>query len=358
MYLNYYVFIFFKDDEVVLWDYKKHQQYLLDEPYWRRLLAFAKDPVFQPENPIDQHFFQEGIFVESKPVVNWGWDDVSHIFHVGTKDVPLGYDIDSFDSYITEYVRFCENQTAEIVINTEKDGKFYDLPAPNLDVLGQKSFLSVLQERMTSRFFYKEPLSLEEVSTLLYAVFGQIHGEWKDFEQVGLQSTGVRKSSPSAGGLQASEAYVLAMDITDLPQGIYHYRSHQHVLSLITDDLKTLELGKLLAGQHFAEDLPLGIFITSRFEKLWSKYRHSRGYRMVFLDVGHLSQTFQLCAAAMNLDSWLTGAFLDTEVNKLLKIEDTPEQAIFFVGAGRGRRQFLDEKTVAFLKSSPRESVL
>lgn len=351
--LSPYFFIFFQEGEIILWDYKNHQQFSLDENYIQRLLEFSKNPVFNPNNPIDVHFLQEGVFTESRVSQQWGWDIVSQIFHLGTKDIPLAYSIDSFEQYMKEYVQFCEGQMGHITeIKTEKSGTIYSLPEPNLEALNNKTFSNILKERMTSRFFYKKPLNLNDLSQLLYAVFGQIHGPWKELESVGLQQLGVRKSSPSAGGLHASEAYIVATHITGLPKGIYHYRSHQHVLSLITSEWDETQLGHLLGGQQFAEDLPLGIFITSRFEKLWEKYRHSRGYRLTLLDIGHLSQTFHLCATAMGLESWLTGVFLDEKVNQLLQIENTTEQVMFFIGAGHGKRQFLDDNTLKFLQTS------
>jgi len=341
--------------EVLLWDYGNHQQFFLEDDYLQRLLSFVRDPVFQPENPIDQHLLQEKIFVENLENTHekWGWDVISQIFHVGTKDIPLAHSCDDFGQFITEYVQFCEEQAKNglVDLNTEKEGEIYTLPTPSLNVL-DKTLGEVLQNRMTSRFFDREKsLTLDEVSCLLYATFGQIHGSWKEFESLGLQTLALRKSSPSAGGLHATEAYIVASNIEGLPRGIYHYRSHQHVLSLISSDWNPAQLGSLLAGQAFAEDLPLGVFMTSRFEKLWEKYRHSRNYRLALLDVGHLSQTFHLCATAMGLESWLTGIFLDTDINRLLKIDNTSEQMLFFVGAGRGNRQFLDTKTLAFLKS-------
>lgn len=355
VFLNPYIFIFFQKGEVVLWDYKHHQQFFLEKHYIQRLIAFSKEPIYQSDNPIDNHFLQEGILVEGvlSKEIQWGWDVISQIFHIGTMDIPLACSLDDFERFIEEYVQFCESQSDNIAeIITEKKGPVYLLPEPHLDNLDNKTFSSILKERMTSRFFDKKPLSLEEVSQLLYVVFGQIHGPWKQLEDAGLQPLGIRKSSPSAGGLHASEAYILATNITGLPKGIYHYRSHQHVLTQITSEWNESQLGRLLAGQQFAEDLPCGVFITSRFDKLWDKYHHSRGYRVALLDIGHLSQTFHLCATAMGLESWLTGVFLDTEVNQLLNIDNTSEQVMFFVGAGHGKHQFLDEKTLAYLDSS------
>jgi SagB-type dehydrogenase family enzyme len=355
MYLNPFVFLFFKEGEVLLWDYKHHQQFILNDDYLSRLIEFSKDSIFQADNPIDQHFLEEKIFVDVilDAQSAWGWDLISHIFHVGTKDVPLAHSINDYSKFIDEYVSYCEKNSNNIVpIETEKSGELLVLPEPDLTCYDSKTLYEVLNERMTSRFFYSTPLALMDVSNLLYATFGQIHGPWEALEALKLQSLSVRKSSPSAGGLHASEAYVVANNVDGIPKGIYHYRSHQHLLSRVTSDWDASCLGRLLAGQKFAEDLPLGIFVTSRFDKLWDKYPHSRSYRVALLDIGHLSQTFQLCATALGLECWLTGVFLDTEVNELLHIENTSEQTMFFVGAGKGRHQCLDDETIKFLERS------
>lgn len=56
----------------------------------------------------------------------------------------------------------------------------------------------------------------------------------------------------------------------------------------------------------------------------------------MLMDVGHLSQTFQLLATALGLQTWLTGYFHDKEINSLLKLIVPNEQVIFVVGAGHG----------------------
>ena len=90
----------------------------------------------------------------------------------------------------------------------------------------------------------------------------------------------------------------------------------------------------MLGGQHFINNLPLGVFITARFDRLWWKYEHSRAYRMAFIEAGHLSQTFQLVATTLGLNTWLTGAFADAQVETLLGIAGSAEQPLFFVGCG------------------------
>src|SRR5260363_177595 len=141
-----------------------------------------------------------------------------------------------------------------------------------------------------------------------------------------------RAYSPSAIG----EAYRVALRIRGLAPGVYHYRSHQHKLSVVQDSFDPALLGPLLGQQNFANDLAYGIFIVSRFHKLRWKYPHSRAYRVALLDIGCLIQTFQLICAAQNVQAWPAGHFIDAEVNSLLRLDTERESAMFFVGAGRG----------------------
>jgi nitroreductase len=62
---------------------------------------------------------------------------------------------------------------------------------------------------------------------------------------------------------------------------------------------------------------------------------------MAFVEAGHLSQTFQLVATALGLNTWLTGAFADQQVERLLNIEGSAEQPLFFVGCGQSDGQVM-----------------
>src|SRR5262249_4919408 len=155
---------------------------------------------------------------------------------------------------------------------------------------------------------------------ILHATFGAVHGpDRSDVESYGISSYGYRRTSPSGGGLQTTEPYLVNLRIAGLPLGVYHYHSIDHTLTRI-GEFPAADLGPLLAGQNFANDLGFAIFLVSRFEKMWWKYPHSRSYRIALMDVGHLSQTFHLACTAFQLSSWLTGAFYDEEVARRLGI--------------------------------------
>ena len=114
-----------------------------------------------------------------------------------------------------------------------------------------------------------------------------------------------------------------------------HYRPQDHRLDV-------MELGDfenhvitINNNQHYSQGVAFGIYITARFDRTWWKYKHSRGYRVSLLDIGHVSQILQLCATACGLKTWLTAAIDDSGVNDFLKIDGLIESVFIFVGAGQ-----------------------
>jgi len=349
-YLNPFVFFFIKDDQLAIWDYKNHQQFEIERMYFDRLLAIAKGD--ESDAPIDEELLEANLISNSKNDIEWGWDLLSKIFHVGIQNLHVSIDADDHQNQMRDYMEFCEEIFSGIPnMYTERSGSKFKLPEPDLSLLSKSDFWSVLKNRKTCRSFDGKPLSLITISTLMYAVFGNIHPEWADLKEYDLSEISIRKSSPSAGGIHSSEAYLIALNIEGIVPGIYHYESHNHLLTLIDDyDCKS-KLGYLLAEQCFAERLSAGVFISARLEKNWHKYRHSRGYSHVLLDIGHLSQTFQLCVTAMGFYPWLTSAFTDSEVSKLLRIDGTTEYPMFFVGVGNGDGHSLSQEMRNYLQS-------
>ena len=93
-------------------------------------------------------------------------------------------------------------------------------------------------------------------------------------------------------------------------------------------------------------------FLVSDLDQVWSKYLHSRAYREIFLDAGHLSQTFQLVATALSLNTWLSGYFRDDDLMEFLRIQGENKVPIIFVGGGKGERTPLHPEMVEGLKKS------
>ncbi|MDL1913785.1 MAG: SagB/ThcOx family dehydrogenase [Bergeyella sp.] len=91
-----------------------------------------------------------------------------------------------------------------------------------------------------------------------------------------------------------------------------------------------------MAGQFFANNCSVGIFLVANLEILAWKYKTPRNYRVIFLEAGHFSQTLQLVATSKDVNTWITGAFNDTIIEKTCRLDGVKKIPTFFVGLGRG----------------------
>jgi SagB-type dehydrogenase family enzyme len=344
MHINPYLFILPRPPGQVVWNYKNHTQHELDLNYASRLAQLINNPeLFDTHNIIDTQLLSADILTVSKiDNPQWGWDELSKIYHIGTQNIPCEHAPQNIHEWSRLYLAHCNEVLASPAPGTNRptleSGQRIALPAPR--VLSDDSLGNVLLQRKTCRSYTGATIALIDIGTLLYLSLGYLHERDNDRDDSIAQGLSARRSSPSAGGLNACEGFLLVQNVEDLEPGIYAYHPADHTLSRV-NPLPESALGQLLGGQHFIDNLPLGLFITARFDQLWWKYEHSRAYRMAFVEAGHLSQTFQLVATALGLNTWLTGAFADQQVERLLNIEGSAEQPLFFVGCGQSDGQVM-----------------
>lgn len=356
MHINPHLFILPRTPGQIVWNYKEHVQHELDLNYATRLAQLIDNPdLFDPHNIIDIQLLNADILtIKKTDNPAWGWDELSKIYHIGTKNIPCEHTPQNIHEWSRQYLGHCNEVLKKPAPETHRPTTAVDqrifLPAP--DPLPDACLGNVLHQRKTSRSFTGAAVSLGDASTLLYLSFGFLR-EHENGCNTGLpEQLAARRSSPSGGGLNACEGFLLARNISGLKPGVYAYDPAEHALSRV-NPLPESELGLLLAGQHFINDLPLGLFITARFDRLWWKYQHSRAYRMAFVEAGHLSQSFQLVATALGLGTWLTGAFTDHQVETLLGIEGSAEQPLFFVGCGASDGQAMCQEMLDLLQEVP-----
>jgi len=318
---------------LICWDFKNHKQYELSAAHAQRLVSLIYDASgSQSSGALDQDFIRCGIIrADGEGVTSWGWDVLSRIYHFGTKDIPLDHVPDTVEGWAKSYLEHCDDVWSrelpiEVVHSSDVDG----ISLARWQSID--SFDAVLRRRSTVREFIDRPVAAEILGKLLQYTLGFID-ERELPEACGLpEKFRKRRTSPSGGGLNATEGYVLVRDVEGIKPGIYYYDPNSHVLHLRSSGFP--DVGGMLSGQHFANSVPVGLFLTSRLDKLWWKYEHSRAYRMALLEVGHVAQTFQLMATALGLSTWPTGALSESVIDPLLKLTGCSEQVLFFVGCG------------------------
>lgn len=352
-FVNDCLFFAFEGTHILAWDYKTHQQFLLNLDYFKELHLIASTGHGEDAS-IQQELLQAGLIAKTPfPEVNWGWDVLSKIYHIGCQNIG-DLDVSTNPEQLAEdYIGYCQQLDPDMPkLYTDKPGKLIDLPAPNIASLEQTSYFEVLKQRKTSRSFNAQAITLEELSTILFASFGLIHGEWDEFKEHQLKTTAIRKASPASGGIHSEEAYVVVYRVEGLENGLYHYRPQDHKLTQLKvgdfeDQVITLNM-----NQFYSKGLAFGIYIGARFDKIWWKYKHSRAYRVTMLDIGHLSQTTLLTATALGLNTWMTGAFRDAELENFLGIDGIKESACFFIGIGKGKAQAIPDEFLMQLSNT------
>jgi len=196
------------------------------------------------------------------------------------------------------------------------------------------AFDSLLARRKTCRNFDPgQEISSEDLSTMLHRVWGAI-----GTLELAPGAVAVKKNSPAGGGLHATEAYVLVQRAEGIEPGIYHYLSMRNALEPMqhfSQEYMRELMYRCVAGQHWFQDVPVMVVMAARFDRLFWKYRrHTKAWRVVHLDVGHLSQTMYLSAADLGLGAFVTAAINDHVVEKALGLQTLKEGAIAIVGFG------------------------
>jgi putative peptide maturation dehydrogenase len=208
-------------------------------------------------------------------------------------------------------------------------GTTVPLPPPE-----RRGFDELLAQRKTCRNFDTDAaVSASDLATMLHRVWGAI-----GTLELAPGAIAVKKNSPAGGGLHAVEAYVLVQRAEGLSPGFYHYLALEHALEPM-QSMTTAEAAgfahRFVAGQDWFANVPVMVVMTARFDRLFWKYRrHAKAWRVVHLDVGHLSQTMYLSAADLGLGAFVTAAINDREVERALALTPMREGAIAIVGFG------------------------
>jgi len=192
------------------------------------------------------------------------------------------------------------------------------LPEPRYD--SEVSLEQSLLQRRSIRSYTGAPLTLQEVSQLLWAAQG-------------ITDPRGFRTAPSAGALYPLEVYVVVGDVQNLPPGVYRYEPDEHQLIKTMDGDRRAGLASAALGQSCVKEGAVAIVFTGVYERTTGKYG-DRGIRYVHMEVGHAAQNLCLQATAIGLGAVTIGAFYDEQVTRLLNLPEK-EQPLYIIPVGR-----------------------
>ncbi len=211
----------------------------------------------------------------------------------------LGYDI---INYISEPKEYRESEKEVRIVGNKT---VIYLPMPLFE--GNMSLEEAILRRRSIREYLDEPLTLQQLSQLLWAAQGITETRW-----------GFR-ASPSAGATYPLEIYVVVGEegVEGLDAGVYIYRPHSHSLFLVKKDDVREELYEACLKQDWVKNAPVVFVIAADYERTTRVYG-DRGIRYVHMEVGHVGQNIYLEATALGLGTVAVGAFYDDDVRIII----------------------------------------
>jgi SagB-type dehydrogenase family enzyme len=211
-------------------------------------------------------------------------------------------------------------------LDWDRNRKLIALPAPKAIRLGGLSVREAIDQRRTLRAYSRAPLSLEELSYLLWCTQGvqQIVPGFKTMRSV-----------PSAGARHAFETYLCANNVSGLTPGLYRFLALEH--ALIEEDPRpdfADRLAEACLGQETVKTCAATFIWTAVVYRMTYRYGE-RGYRYLYLDAGHVCQNLYLAAEAIGCGVCALAAFSDNEVNRLLGLDGESRFAIYLGTVGK-----------------------
>lgn len=185
--------------------------------------------------------------------------------------------------------------------------------------------IEAIRRRESRRQYSKEPLNLEELSFLLWAIQGIRY----------ISGVNAFRNVPSAGCRHALETYLAIFNVEDVNSGIYRYLplSHELIFEKEEDNLNE-KIMKGTMGQRFAGSGALTfIWATIPYRMEWRYGLAS--YKEIALDAGHVGQNLYLACEAIDAGICAIAAYDQEYMDKLLSLDGENEFVVYIAPVGK-----------------------
>ncbi|MDI3495207.1 MAG: hypothetical protein PWQ72_1334 [Pseudothermotoga sp.] len=199
-----------------------------------------------------------------------------------------------------------------------------ELEKPENLKFGNISFREVVEKRSSKRKYSKDPLSIDELSYLLWLTQG-----------IRKITNGITfRTVPSAGARHPFETYIFIFNVLNLNAGLYRYIASQHKLLLIDEgDFREL-LNDACLGQNFvAQSAAVFVWSCVPYRTVW-RYA-DLSYKAILLDAGHLCQNLYLACESINCGCCAIAAYDQEKLDKLLHVDGEKQFSVYLATVGK-----------------------
>ncbi len=199
---------------------------------------------------------------------------------------------------------------------------------------GKVNLIDVINQRRSRRRFTSDPLTLEELSYLLWTT----QGVREIVSAYGRTGHATMRTVPSAGARHAFETYLFINLVDTLNSGLYRYLPLEHKLCLLYED-------------DYLQERVISACYNTKFAGrcavcfIWSviPYRMEWRYgvfsqKVISLDAGHVCQNLYLAAESIGGGTCAIGAYHQKRMDRIIGVDGEEEFTIYVAPVGKLRQ--------------------
>jgi len=185
---------------------------------------------------------------------------------------------------------------------------------------------SAMRYRKSRRNFKPKPLSLDELSFLLWATQGI---------KQRIDSFTALRTVPSAGARHALETYLCVFHVDGLDAGFYRYLPLEHQLLFeFHEDRASEKLAEATLGQSFTGKSAVTFIWTTIPRRMEWRYGLA-AHKVIAIDAGHACQNLYLACEAIHAGTCGVGAYHQELMDRLLRVDGEEEFTIYLAPVGK-----------------------
>ncbi len=212
-------------------------------------------------------------------------------------------------------------------LSPPEGARVFDLVSPAEFSVGDVPLDHVIGRRRSRRRFGDKPLSLEELSFLLWATQG--------VQRVIREGYAALRTVPSAGARHPFETYLLVQRVEGLEPGLYKYLAVQHQLCHLGAVPNMAErVTEACLGQQFVGQAAVVFAWTAVPYRTEWRYA-ARSHKVIAIDVGHVCQNLYLACEAIQAGTCAIGAYHQGKTDALLGVDGEEEFAVYLAPVGK-----------------------
>ena len=206
------------------------------------------------------------------------------------------------------------------------DAPLIDLIAPEEFTIGGMPLIEAIRHRRSRRQYTADPLTLEELSFLLWATQG-VSSYIRDGQTV-------LRTVPSAGARHPFETYLLINRVQGLTPGLYRYLSLEHKICCLSTEAGLVERVHEASYEQYVLDSAL-VFIWTAIPYR-TEWRYSLlAHKMIAQDSGHVCQNLYLACESIGAGTCALAAFNQKMMDAILGLDGDDEFTFYMAPVGR-----------------------